>query len=294
MRNKKVFDTTMILMLCIRGVILGGVYALLAAGLNLVFGVMRIPNMSQGAFVMLGMYAAYWLYTLFGIDVIVSLPITFLIFFLSGIFMKYLIQPVTKAEAPPLLITYGMMLILVNAAQLVWSGLWRSVNVPYRTMVYRFGPTYLSLPEIIAFTSSVLIFSILYLLLMKTTTGMAIRALVQNEPGAFSLGINVEKYRSVAIGLGVGLSGTGGALFSLTYSMYPYIGTLFTLKLLICCVLGGLGSVSGALCGALIIGLAETISILFVPYDFKDAIGLMLFLLILILRPAGLLGKTRV
>lgn len=279
----------------IYGIIVGGLYALVAVGASLIFGVMRIINLAQGDFVMLGMFTAYWLLTLFGVPALASLPIAFLILFLAGFpIMRFLVKHVLQeAEILAVLLTYGLELVVVNGAQLVWSGDYRAVEVPYATITFSLGPISVGAAYVVAFIFATALFFALYFFLMKTKMGMATRALAQNVDAAPLMGIDVEKTRMISMGIGLGLAGAGGVLLSTVYYTFPYVGPWLTIKAFIICVLGGMGSIIGAFWGALILGLAEALSVLFVPYGFKDAVGFMIFILILSLRPSGLFGKAR-
>ncbi|MEM2370631.1 MAG: branched-chain amino acid ABC transporter permease [Candidatus Bathyarchaeia archaeon] len=274
----------------VQGILVGGIYALLAMGTNLIVGIMNIINLSQGDFAMLGMFTAFWLFALFGITPLISLPLAFLLTFIAGFLLTKFIfvrvfglQPIYSV-----LLTYGLALFVMNAAQAVWTGDYRRIDVSYGALRYSF----LSVNNnyLIAFIFATVLSFVIYSFLTRTRLGKAIRAVSQDPDAAASSGINVRVIRAITAGIGLGLAGAAGVLMTLIYFIYPYVGSTFTIKAIIVCVLGGLGNVMGAYFSALIIGLAESLSLFFVPYGLKDAVGFIIFILILLFRPKGLFG----
>lgn len=273
------------------GILVGGLYAILALGANLVVGVLRIVNLAHGAFVMVGMFFTYWLYQLYGVPPLLSLPISFCLLFAVGCLLaKGVFKPLFGKEAAlTVLASYGLQQAVINGAQVIWSGDFRRLPISYG--VFRYGPISISGEYLVAFTLAVFFCIVLYVFLRKTKLGKAMRAVNQDADAAATLGINVMRIRMINMGIGMGFAGVAGIVFSMVYYIYPYLGQLLGITAVIVCVVGGLGNYLGTIIGALIIGLSQSLSILFLPYGLKDAVGFAAFLLILSLKPAGLLGK---
>lgn len=277
----------------ISGIFLGGLYALLALGTNIIVGIMRIINLAQGSFAMLGMFTAYWLFQLFDMPPLASLPVAFVIMFVAGVLIaKFVFKRVLEvATAYTVLLTYGLQQIILNGAQLVWTGDFRRINISYG--VFRYFGISVSGAYLLAFITAAILACGLYLFLMKTKVGKAVRAVSQDAEASSSLGIDVDKVRMLTAGLGLGLAGLAGVIFSIIYYVYPYIGQALTMTTVIICVLGGLGDYKGAFFGALIIGLTHSLSPLFLPSGYIEAVGFLVFILMLLLKPTGLFGKGR-
>jgi branched-chain amino acid transport system permease protein len=281
----------LILTSIVAGILVGGLYAILALGANLVVGVLRIVNLAHGAFVMLGMFITYWLYQLYGVPPLLSLPISFCLLFAAGsLLARGVFKPLFGKEASlTVLATYGLQQAVINGAQAVWSGDYRRLPTSYG--VFRYGPISVSGEYMVAFALAVVFCAVLYVFLKKTKLGKAMRAVNQDADAAATLGINVMRIRMINMGIGIGFAGIAGIVFSMVYYIYPYIGQLLGITAVVVCVVGGLGDYLGTIIGALIIGLSQSLSVLFLPYGLKDAVGFAVFLLILSLKPAGLLGK---
>lgn len=275
----------------ISGILVGGLYAILALGANIVVGVLRIVNIAHGAFVMLGMFITYWLYRLYRINPLLSLPISFILLFIIGFLLAAgVFKPLfDKGPALAVLATYGLMQAVLNASQLAWTGDFRRLGLSYGSFTY--GPISVSGEYLMAFTLAIVFCLSLYLFLKKTKIGKAVRAVSEDAEAAATLGINVLRTRMLNMGVGFGFAGIAGTIFSIVYYIYPYIGQMLSITALVVCVVGGLGDYRGTIIGALIIGLSQSLSTLFLPYGLKDAVGFVIFLLVLSLRPTGLLGK---
>ncbi|MEM2338100.1 MAG: branched-chain amino acid ABC transporter permease [Candidatus Bathyarchaeia archaeon] len=281
----------LILTSIVTGILVGGLYAILALGANLVVGVLRIVNLAHGAFVMLGMFVTYWLYQLYGVPPLLSLPISFCLSFVVGCLITLgIFKPLFGKEiALTVLASYGLQQAVINGAQVVWSGDYRKLPLSYG--VFNYGPISVSGEYLVSFTLAVIFCVALYAFLKKTKLGKAMRAVNQDADAAATLGINVIRVRMINMGIGIGFAGIAGVVFSLVYYIYPYIGQMLGITALIVCVVGGLGDYLGTIIGALIIGISQSLSILFLPYGLKDAVGFIVFLIILSLKPAGLFGK---
>lgn len=287
----------MILSIILNGVLIGLVYALTAIGLTVVFGVMRIINMFHGDAVMLGMYAAFVLHEKFGISPYLSVFISAPIFFLLGVVIhKYLIEPIPlkEREITSLIITLGISFIFATSAMFIWTADYRTVTLPFSQDVVTFLNTRIGYPALISSAMSALIIVVFYLFMTKTYTGMAIRATELDKDTASLMGVNVKRISIATFGIGVMLAATAGGILSPIFYIYPFIGGNFVIKAFTIVVLGGMGSVTGALVGGVLLGVAEALASTFLEYSMKDMMAFALFLGILIFRPTGILGgKTR-
>ena len=279
------------------GVLLGGLYGLIALGMTLIFGVMRIINLAHGEFLMIGMYVSYILFTKFGVDPYLSIAVSVPLLFVIGIaIQRFLLMPLIKAKAPgenQILMTAGIGLVLTNAALLIFSPNYFTVLTAYSNATASIGKISVSLPLLWDFLICFGITGILYLFIMKTDTGCSIRAVAQNIDSARLMGINIDRIMIITFGVGAALVGAAGTLFMPIFYVFPAIGELFTLKAFIVTVLGGMGSALGALVGGVTLGIVEQIGASYISMALKDALGFVIFVLVLIFRPSGLVGKSR-
>lgn len=272
------------------GILLGGVYALMAGGLNLIFGVMRVINLAHGELLMLAAYAAFWLFTLYGISPIVSLVATVpLLFVLGAALQRLLVQRVVRQ--PPLtslLLMFGVSLSFMGAAQQAFTTNFRSVQ--YLSGSLPLFSLALSLPRVVAFALAVLLSAAVYAFLRWSRWGKALRATAQNPDVALVCGVDVDRARLLAFGLGAALAGAAGTLASFIYTIYPEMGSTFMLKAFAVIVLGGLGSFGGAFAGALLLGLFESFAAFFSTAQAAEAVAYVLLVGVLLVRPTGLFG----
>lgn len=278
------------------GILIGGVYALIGIGLTLIFGVMRVINFAHGDILMVGMYLTYVLFTWLHVDPFVSVLITFPLMFLFGGFLqKVFINRVLNAAAQnQILLTIGMGLVMSNTVMLIFTSDYKILSTPYSSSTLQVGGgVAVSAPLLISFAITAAITAALYWFLLRTDTGQAIRATAQDREAAQLMGINVKRMSIIAFGLGAALAGTAGALISPTYYIFPQVGGGFTLKAFVITVLGGMGSVVGATLGGILIGITESLSAVYVSSGWKDVMVFALFLLVLLFRPSGLMGKSR-
>jgi branched-chain amino acid transport system permease protein len=287
---------TIFLQSLLSGVLIGGAYALIGVGLTIIFGVMRIINFAHGDLVMLGMYASYFLFTLGNVDPFVSIVFVFPLLFLFGAFLqKTVINKVLNAlPQNQILLTIGIGLILSNTMMLLFTSDYRIISTTYSSGSFRLGEISVSTPLLLSFAITAAITAVLYWFLLKTNTGQAIRATAQDRDAAQLMGVNVKRMSILATGIGAGLAAVAGSLISPTYYIFPQVGQPFTLKAFVIVVLGGMGSVMGATVGGVLIGATESLAGAYISSGLKDLVVYVLFLLILLFKPAGLFGKSRV
>jgi len=283
-----------ILQLVINGLLLGGMYALISIGLTLIFGVLEIINFAHGEFLMLAMYASFWLFQLYGIDPYVSLLIILPLFFFVGVAVqKVTIQPILNA--PPLnqiFMTVGLSMVLQNVALFVWTADYRTVKTAYSGLTLKTAGLLISFPRLVAFLLAMGLIAALLIFLKKTYTGKAIRALAQERKAAMLMGINVYRTYQIAFGIGIACVGAAGAMLIPVYFVFPSVGSLFVLIAFVVVILGGYNSLIGSLVGGLLIGVVESFSGFFISPHLKEAIYFVIFILILLFRPAGLFGRA--
>ena len=277
------------------GILVGGIYALMGIGLTIIFGVMRVTNFAHGELLMLGMYATWMVFTFLHLDPFVSILLVAPALFLWGaLLQKVFINRVLNAlPQNQILLTIGLGLIMSNSVMLMFTSDYRILTTTYSSSSYKLGGLSISEALLYAFIITVLITAALYWFLLKTDTGQAIRATAQDREAAQLMGINVRRMSVLAFGIGSALAGTAGALISPTYYIFPQVGSTFTLKAFVIVVLGGMGSVVGATLGGIIVGLTESLAAVYVASGLKELVVFVLFLALLLFKPAGLLGKTR-
>jgi branched-chain amino acid transport system permease protein len=277
----------------VSGLLLGGIYALVAVGLTLIFGVMKILNFAHGDFLMLGMYFAFFLSVMFGLDPYVSAFLALPLFFgLGWMVQSYLIRPVLSApENIQILLTVGLSLFLQNLALFLFSPDFQSLRVSYGSDTLSIMGVSISYVRFIASMIAVAASLALYFFLGRTDIGKALRACAEEQLGSMAVGINVDRMYNIAFGLGIACVALAGILMTPFFYISPQVGLPFTLTAFVVAVLGGLGSLPGALIGGFIIGLIESLGeiLLFSP-SMKQMATFSVFLLILLLRPQGLFG----
>lgn len=273
------------------GIFLGALYATMSYGLGLIYGVMRIVNLAHAGLLTLSAYLTFWLFTAFKLDPLLSLFFIFPLFFLLGMAIQLgLVKRI--AHGPPiasLLLLFGVWLVVKNVVYLVWEGNDRSVLTSYTFKTLKVVIP-LSYPRFLVFLAAILASVLLYLLLHRTSLGRAIRALSQDREAASLVGINTEWVSALAFGLGSALAALAGSLMVLIYSINPEFGGSFLLKSFCVIVLGGMESIIGIFLGGMVLGLAEAMSVLFLRASFQELISFILLVVILVVRPTGLLG----
>ena len=279
----------------VSGLLLGGVYGLVASGLTLIFGVLRIVNFAHGALMMLAMYTSYWLFAWGGVDPYLSVVLTAPLFFVLGVVIqKLIIEPNREAaEHNQLLLTLGLALFLENLALVLWQGDFRTVKSAVSGASFALGEALVDVSRLIACGGAVLVALGLFVFLRTTDIGKAIRALAEEPEGALLMGINVRRIRAVAFGIGTGCVAVAGSLVTPFFYVAPDVGESFNLMAFVVVVLGGMGNFVGALLGGFIVGLAESLGAAFLPGSLKQLVVFAIFAAVLLLRPAGLFGGRR-
>lgn len=286
-------DKILLIQLVVSGLLIGGVYALISIGLTLIFGVMRIVNFAHGEFLMVAMFASFWLLHLTGVSPYMAVPFVALLLFLFGALTYFLV--IRRTVGSPMVVqiftTVGLGLFLQNAALVLWSGDFRTIHSASASRVLDFSGIHVSLALLVAFLAAITISLALFAFVAWTYPGRAIRATVQDRTAAQLMGVDIEKVNMLTFALGSGLVGIAGALLAPAYPIFPSVGTNFGLASFVVVVLGGMGSMTGALLGGLLIGLIETLSGFFIDPSLNQAVYFIVFILVLVFRPTGLFGQ---
>jgi branched-chain amino acid transport system permease protein len=280
----------------IGGILLGGIYIIVAAGLSLIFGVMKIINIAHGEFLILSAYIGYWLYILFNVNPFISIVITSIALAGTGIILqKFFLNSLLKRGVdPPLLFTFGLSLVLQNAMTVVWTADVRGILFETGTFKVPVINAAVSLVRFEAFLAGIAAAIILRTFLMKTYIGKAIRATAQDWEAAYLMGINVERVNIISFAVGAAFAATAGIFIGITFAFEPTSGLHFyLLKAMAIIVLGGVGSLGGLVAGSFLVGLLESLGSFFIGSGFRDAIVYVIFLLALIVRPQGIVARVR-
>jgi len=286
-------DVTIFLQTTLNGLMIGGVYALIAVGLTLIFGVMKIVNFAQGEYVMIGMYISWMLATLVHIGPYPGLILVGLIMFAIGYltFKLLLIRILGKPDETFILLTLGLSIFLQNVALLFFKADYRTVQTTIKDAAFRIGGLAIAVPRLIAFLVALILVLALTLFLNKTDMGRAMRATAESSEVATLLGINSVRCYAIAFGIGIVGAGAAGVLLTPMFYVYPGVGTLFNLTAFVVVVLGGMGSLLGALLGGLLIGVVEALSSTYVSLDLAQLFTFLIFVAVLFMRPSGLFGR---
>ena len=284
------------------GILAGGVLAVAAIGFSLVWGIMNIINLAYGAFIMLGAYVTYWMFVRLHVDPFLTIPVSFVALFVLG----YLLQRFVLnwvARAPVLLtflVTFGLSLLIVNLALLAWTSDTRGVQTAYAGSNFSIGSLVVPWAKLDTLIAALIITGLLWLWLQRSRTGRAIRATALDIGAAQLTGVRVAELYAVVFGVSAGLAGVAGTLLTLTFPISPSMGDPFLIRSFVVCVLGGLGSVEGALVGGILYGIIEAFATqLNVTIGtqqlsgsgLQDAIALVVLIVVLVVRPTGILGR---
>ena len=275
------------------GLLLGGIYGLVSIGLNLIFGVIRIVNFAQGELVMFGMYGSYYAYSAFGISPYLSVFIVApLVGLLGMVIQRLVIQPLQAEPNMQIFATFGLLMMFQNIMLAVSRGEAYSVGGEVGATVLEVGNLKMSLVRVVTLIAVTVMTIGLHLFLSRTLTGKSIRAVTQDKRAARAMGINVERTFLITFGIGAALAGMAGAMLTPIYSITPAVGGNFILAAFAVVVLGGLGSVWGAYIGGLIVGVVEAFAGFYIDPVLRSAVWFIIFLVVLIVRPSGLLGQV--
>ena len=279
------------------GLITGGIYALVALGLNLQYGLMRILNIAHGEFLMLGAYLTWMVQTSFGISPFLMIPVSFVVLMGMGLLIHWLCfrrltatsSNIDIFEARGLMVSFGLMFLIQNLVSAIWGGELRGYDYMAEPVVM--GQAQFAGNKLVVFAMA-LVFSLgLMVLLRKTLLGKGVRALMQSQVGAQLVGINTRTLHPLMFGIGLGLSGLAGCLLSMAYTISPAMGEPYTVTALIVITLGGFGSMGGALAGGLMLGVIEAFGMHFSNPSLKALLSYVVFIGVLLLRPKGLFTK---
>jgi branched-chain amino acid transport system permease protein len=283
----------------VSGLLIGGIYALIGIGMSLIMGVMKIINLAHGQLMMVAMYITFLLFELFGLDPYFSLFISMpCLFVLGALIQKYLLNPLLKVDSilpeNQVLMTVGVGMVLTEIIRFLFHSDYKSVKTSYSSSAFYLGEISFNAPMVVAFGLAMLLTAGLFFFLLKTDIGKSVRATAQNTDAALIMGINAQWITVLTYGLGSALVAAAGTLLLPIYYLFPDIGGPFTLKAFVITMLGGMGSTVGAILGGVVLGIAESLGATYISMALKDAVGLVIFLLVLIFLPGGLKTLTKV
>lgn len=283
-----------LLQIVVSGILLGGVYALFATGLNLIFGVMKIINLGHGELMMLGAYVTFFLFTQAGVNPLLSIPLTAAVVGVLGYLLQMTLveRVVNQPIINSLLLTFGLSTLMMGVALNLWTSNFRSVNYAPLSGSWTVGELAISKSRAVAFAISVVVTVGMWFFLNRSNFGKAIRATSEHPEVAQLCGIDIRKVRYVTFGLGSAMAAISGALISIIFTINPEMGRMFIGKGFAIIVLGGLGSFVGALLGAIVLGVSETVTAFYATTQMSEGVAYLILLLVLIIRPSGFFGKA--
>ncbi|MFB6270082.1 MAG: branched-chain amino acid ABC transporter permease [Halobacterium sp.] len=284
----------MILEATLNGLLLGGIYAVAALGLSLVFGIMDIVNLAHGHMLMVGAYVAIFLFTTFNLTPILGMVVAFGVLFVLGMALQRVLleRVVGEGMEQPIILLFGLALMLQSIGR-IWVGTEaQATEIGIAGDAFNVAGATLSFPRVVTFFISIALILGTWAFLKYTTTGLAIRATAQNNSAAQYMGIDTDNIYVLTLGLGTGLAGAAGALLSMLFPFTPFTGWSYLLKAFAVVVLGGVGSVAGTLVGGLVLGVSENVGVLYLGGGFRDIISFTIFLLVLLVMPHGLFGSA--
>jgi branched-chain amino acid transport system permease protein len=274
-------------------ILLGGIYALIAVGLTLIFGIMRVVNFAHGEFLMLGMYLAFWSFALFTLDPFVVVLVSVPVFLLVGLVIYMLVMKgiIRASHNVQIFTTVGLSTLLQNVALVAWSGDFRYVRPWHLGVVLHLGDSTFNLTQVVAFAIAVALTVGLFAFMKLTHTGRVMRATAQDRDAATLMGIDTDRVYRLTFAIGTACVGAAGVLVAPLYSVYPTAGLQFVLLSYVVVVLGGLGDIVGALIGSVIVAAVEVAGSYVFGTAWKEVLYFLLFLAVLVFRPAGLFGQ---
>jgi branched-chain amino acid transport system permease protein len=282
-----------IIQAAVSGLLMGLIYALVAVGLSLIFGLMEIVNFAHGEFLMLAMFAAFWLWALAGLDPLISLPLVAGMLAFAGVLTHFaIIRRLLKA---PMLAqicgTFGLAVSLRAGAQFLWSPDFRTVSSPWVAGRVQIGPIFIGEPQLVAGGICFLAFLALWLFVTRTELGLGLQATAQDREAAAVMGIPTERMSALGWGIGLGCVGVAGSVLSTFFYIFPDVGVNFALLAFVAVALGGFGSILGSLVAGTLIGLVESLGGLLLDPSYKTLLVFALYLSVVVARPNGLFGK---
>lgn len=283
----------------VAGVLIGGIYSLIGIGMSLIMGVMGIINLAHGQLMMVAMYITFVLSHYMRIDPYLSLLVTMPALFLLGCFLqKFLLNPLMKKESilpeNQVLMTVGIGMVLTEIARFIFSSDYKTVKTSYSSSAFFLGNISFNVPMCIAFIFSIAFTVTLFWFLLRTDMGRSIRATAQDKDAATLMGVNSSRITIITFGLGSSLTAAAGTLLIPIFYLFPDIGGPFTLKAFVITILGGLGSPVGAIFGGLVLGIAESLGATYIGMGYREMVGFVIFLLVLVFLPGGLKRLTKV
>ncbi|CAN5344109.1 branched-chain amino acid ABC transporter permease [soil metagenome] len=281
--------------LVVNGLLLGGAYAIISISLTLIFGVVRVVNFAHGELLMIGLYAVWMLGVHAGLHpYAAALPVALMLFALGALIQRFIIQPLLTAEPHiQIFATVGISTALLNLALMVFGADVRKVEASFGISSFQLGPISIVTGQLYTFVVAILVAGGLHLFLQRTFTGRGLRALAQNRNAAALMGVNVNRAYITAFGIGAALCGLAAGMLSVQYPAFPTVGQYFVLTAFVIVVLGGLGSLPGAVVGSLAIGLIDSLAGFYIGPDLKEVVYFVIFLVILVVKPTGLFGLGR-
>jgi branched-chain amino acid transport system permease protein len=279
----------------LNGILTGALYALIAMGMALIFGVMRIVNFAHGAFLMLGMYATWVMFEYWHVNPYLGfLGAGVLLFAIGGAVYAGLVRHIpVQAEFMIILLTLGVSLICVDAILLVFGADYHQLNFALLGRNFRMGQISLNAPWVISFAIALVAAAGLYILVMRTMFGRAARAVAQNPYSAPLMGINIHRVQAITFGIGAAAAGMAGGLLLPVFYLYPDVGHLFNLKSFLMVVMGGMGSIEGAAAAGLVLGVVESLTSLYWGNEWALVVDFVIFILVLSFKPSGIFGSQR-
>ena len=280
----------------LNGLLTGALYGLIAMGMALIFGVMRIVNFAHGAFLMLGMYATYVLFQTTGISPYYGFPLAGAVLFVIG-YATYmgLLRPIRgQVDFMVILLTMGLALIITDGVQLIFGADYHQISIPLLSKNIRLGSQIsINAPWLVSFAIAAVLAVVLYFVVTHTMFGRAARAIAQNRYAAPLMGINVNQVQAISFGIGSAAAGVAGALLLPVFYLFPEVGNQFKLKSFVMVVLGGMGSIQGAAIAGLVLGVVESLTSLYWGNEWALAVDFVIFILVLSLKPSGIFGSQR-
>lgn len=277
------------------GVVIGASYALIAVGLTMIFGMMHIVNFAHGEFYMLGGFMAFVFASQLRVNFFLSVVLAIAAVMIVGYLVeRSVLRPMLgQSIESTMLATIGVSFFLQNMALIIWGPFPKTISAPFSQVPIKLGPIYLTESRLFAMAVAVVVILGAHYVLQRTKLGRAMRSTFQDRDAAALAGVNITQIYSMTFNLGAGLAATAGALLGAIFVVYPSMGDLATLKAFAVVIMGGMGNFLGAIVGGFILGIAESLGAGFISSGYKDAIGFIIIILVLMLKPEGLFGKTR-